>query len=276
MGKLTNQRYHRCMGIIRPIIGAVQRNVVTLDKKTAKLARNTATVDNCVPTMNGNRASRRYMPNAGKTAHHPKQMKIGDNAIIGTGPAVVSCDDPSSLQVMSADTQSRARQNAFSLVYVGKFASSSCAYRMKKYFILSLGTSQRPAYTFSGTPKCCINDVPPQRGICTKNRCLDSGRGGLASSPSSDLINQGIGTVGYDSRPPRELQRNSSCCVVVYKMTNSEKNDSKNPRYLENRTTPQKQQDYRWWRQKGARSLLVAKMTGRMTMRKTTSIAEST
>ena len=178
--------------MIRPIIGAVQRNVDTDDRKTAKLARNTATVDNCVPTMNGNRASRRYMPNAGKTAHHPKQMKSGDK-IIGTGPAVVSSDDDlSSLQVMSADTQSRARQNAFSLVYVGKFASSSCAYRMKKYFMLSRGTSHRPAYTFSGTPKCCINDVPPQRGMCTKNRCLDSGRGGLASSPSSDLINQGI------------------------------------------------------------------------------------
>jgi hypothetical protein len=99
------------------------------------------------------------MPNAGKTAHHPKQMKSGDNAIMGTGPAVVSSDDDlSSLQVMSADAQSRARQNAFSLVYVGKFASSSCAYRTKKYFMLSRGTSHRPAYTLSGTPKWIATD----------------------------------------------------------------------------------------------------------------------
>jgi hypothetical protein len=108
------------MGITRPIIGAVQRNVDTLDRKIAKLARNTATVDNCVPVMNGNRASRRYMPTAGKMAHHPKKMRSGDNAIIGIGLATMSscdCDDLSrSVQYMSADTQNKARQNAFSFV----------------------------------------------------------------------------------------------------------------------------------------------------------------
>jgi hypothetical protein len=105
------------MGITRPIIGAVQRNVDTLDRKTAKLARKTAIVDNCVPVMNGNRASRRYMPIAGKMAHHPKKMRSGDNAIIGIGLASCDCDDLlSSLQYMNADTQNKARQNAFSFV----------------------------------------------------------------------------------------------------------------------------------------------------------------
>jgi hypothetical protein len=74
--------------------------------------------------MNGNRASRRYMPIAGKMAHHPKKMRSGDNAIIGIGligPATMSscdCDDDlsRSVQYMSADTQNKARQNAFSFV----------------------------------------------------------------------------------------------------------------------------------------------------------------
>ena len=96
---------------------------------------------------------------------------------------------PTGAMYIPNDTINIKAQTTFSFVLIGKFAFSNSEYLMKKYFIAVALIGPRASMTFWGIEKCCINDVPPHRGTCTKNKCLESGIGlaGLVV-----LINHGI------------------------------------------------------------------------------------
>ena len=66
---------------------------------------------------------------------------------------------------------------------------SKVLYLIKKYFIASLLKGPRASMTFWGMEKCCINEVPPQRGTWTKKRCDERGSDGFVGV---DWISHGM------------------------------------------------------------------------------------
>ena len=86
------------------------------------------------------------------------------------------------------DSGVRTSQAKFSLVSMGKFAFSSSPYLMKKYLMASPFMRPRSSTTLWGMEKCCMSDVPPQRGTWTKKRWPERG----TSVVDVDLMSHGI------------------------------------------------------------------------------------
>ena len=123
--------------MIRPITGAVHITVVKKEMNKARLPRNVANDDNDIGSIDD-----------GDGDNDDVDDDIPKNSVI-----------LSSNRYINTDAHKITRQNAFSLVSMGKFDFSNSAYRMKKYFMASLPIGPRAAMTFSGTEKCCMSEV---------------------------------------------------------------------------------------------------------------------